>query len=295
MDVTYDAVLGVGNALKQVRRTSFQPGIRQGVGRMSGAVDPSILFVNGGEPRATLQSGDVAGVITLLSVTAGLFVSAGTITLPWNRRANGGTFAGGLNNFTITGANALIVPRSFSASQSDEEGASAELEVVFVSTDGLTAPVTFAVNQALAAEAFNLLFAMGPVYINTVALTQVQSVKVDTGITVETKMFDGAIYPTLVYIKTREPSITVTFENFDVAQTYAPLFAACTAAAAYFRKRATGGTFVSDATAGHVKLSIATGLGVLEHIESSKNENGTASIKLTGLSLSSSTASAIGA
>jgi hypothetical protein len=107
-------------------------------------------------------------------------------------------------------------------------------------------------------------------------------------------MFDGAIYPTLVFIKSRQPTIKITFENFDILSTWGPLFAAATTAAAYFRKRATGATYIADATAGHIKLSIATGLSVVDSAESSEQENGSASITLTGLALSSSTATAIG-
>jgi len=293
MDAAYDAILG-SLTLRQVRKSGFQPQAKTQAGRVSGGLDASALFLKEAQPRAMFTSGDIAGVIAGLSLTAGLSVVAGTITIPYNRRANGGTFAGGSSNFTLTGANGLILPRSISASQGEEEGASADIEVIFLSTDGLTAPVAANVNQALGSQAFNAMYAMGPVYIGGSQLTQVQSIKVDTGLQATVKLYDGTCYPTITFIQQRDPAIEVTFENFDALSSNGPLFATLgSGCAAYFRKKASHSTFTSDASTVHCKLSFADGLASVESAEASGTDNGSATIRLNGLALVGSAASAI--
>lgn len=292
MDALYDAILDAAT-LKQVRRTTYNGQLEVLTGRLSGAVDPSAKFLKKAEPRATFETEDISGCLTAISVSAGLYISSGTITIPWNRRANGGTFAGGSNNAILSATKALAILSSISASQGDD-GAVASVELAFLSSDGLTAPVSASVNQALSSQSSNAWFSMGPVYIDSSQLTQVKSVRVDPGVQMVTKMFDGAIYPTIAFIQARNPAIEVQFENFDALNAQTPLLAALTSCAAYFRKRAAGaGAFVSDATSGHVKLSLGTGVKVMQSAEGSGQENGTVTLRLEGLALSSSTSSAI--
>lgn len=292
MDVVYDAIVGAV-ALKQIKRTSFSPGAQLQADRMSGAVDPAVFFLQGAEPRATFESMDMPGVIAGISATAGLFVSAGTLTIPFNRRANGGTFAGGSTNFTLTGANGMAILQSLGAAQSDE-GAVASIELCFLSTDGLTIPVAANVNQALAAEAYDASHAFGPAYLNGVKLTQVVSTRVNTGVALTVKRYDGSVYPTIAFIQTRNPSIEITFENFDAINTYGPLFAAPTACAVYYRQKSPGGTFATDITATHVKASFgAGGMSAVQSAEASGNANGTATLHVVGTALALTAASTI--
>lgn len=291
MDVVYDAVIGAV-AIKQVKRTSFKAGVQSQSLRLSGGLDPQAIVVQGGEPRATFESMDIAGVLTGLGVSSGLFVVSGSLLVPWNRRANGGTFAGGSNNFTLSGANGLAIINSLSASQGDE-GAVAEVELCFLSADGLAAPVAANVNQALSAEAYNAAWAMGPVYVNAVQLAQVSSIRVNTGLQLVVKRYDGSVYPTFAFIQERNPSIDITFENFDALSTQGPLFSATTNAAVYFRKKADGGTFVSDASTVHVQASFASGLTAVENADGDGTSNGSATIRFIGKTLAVSTAHAI--
>jgi hypothetical protein len=292
MDVVYDAIIGAVN-LRQVKKTSFKGNVQAQSLRVSGGVDPSAMYVVSGEPRATFETMDIAGAIVGLSIQSGLNVAAGTLTIPWNRRANGGTFAGGANNFTLTGANGLAVINSIGASQGDE-GAVAEIELCFLSTDGLTSPIAANVNQTLASQAYNAAYAMGPFYLNGSQLSQVVSVKVNTGIKLTLKRYDGSVYPTIAFIETRDPTIDITFENADAISAQGPLFSAMTSAAVYFRKKSDGGTFVADATAVHAKLSFATGLTEIQGIDGDGNSNGSATLRLVGKQLSATSTVAIG-
>jgi len=291
MDVVYDAILGA-SSLKQIRRTSYRSQAKILTGRMSGAVDPSAKFLQEAQPRATFDCEDLAGLLTLISVTAGLYVSGSTVTLPWNKRANGGTWAGGSANDVLSGTSCLAVITSISGAQGDD-GVVGSIELAFLSTDGQTPPIAASVNNALASQAYNAWYAMGPFYVDSSQLSQVKSTRVDPGVEMMAKMYDGDVYPRLTFIQARNPAVEVEFENFDALYAQTPIAAAMTNCAVYYRKRVVGGTFVSDATAAHVKLSLGTGIKICNTAEGSGHENATASLRFEGLLLSSSTASPI--
>jgi hypothetical protein len=293
MDNLYDAILG-SVTLKQCREADVSPEVQFIANRMSGAIDPSAISVTSAAPKATFTCDDLAGILAGISVSAGLAIASGTITIPFHKRADGSTFGGNSAHAILSATDAVAVIRAISGSQGDEN-ASAEIEVQFKSTDGLTAPVTASVNNTLSSQSYGNAFAMGPLYIDGSALSQVTSVRVEPGVKIVAKRFDGSVYPTLIYIESRDPMITVTFENLDAMYSQAALFASMTSAAAYFRKRVDGGTFVSDVSTVHIKQSLGTGLKVMQGIRGSGQSNAQATLKLVGKALTSSYASAIGA
>lgn len=289
-DVAYDAVLG-GLTLRQVRRSGVSPGIQLIAARASGAVAPSAFYVDQADARATFESMDVAGVIGGLSMQTGLFVSGGTLVIPWNRRANGGTFAGTLSHFTVSAATGLVIPKQFSAQQNGG-GAVASLEVAFLSSDGLTSPIASNVNQTLAAQAYNVLYDLGPLSVNSVQVPRITGVTVNPGLTVAVRRYDGAVWPTEIHIERQDPTIDITFEDFDTLNSYLN-GAAITAVAAYFRKRAPGSTYVAAGTAQHVKFSFTAGMVTAEDVSAEQQNAGQATLRLTGASLAASATQAI--
>lgn len=288
----YDAVIGAGNNLRQVLSTQFNGGVSVIAGTSSGAPDATDYFISTTEPRASLTTADLTNLLSYVSVTAGLFVSAGTITIPFNQRTNGGTFLSGSNHFTLSSANGLIVPTGFSASQ-DDEAATATIDIHFMSTTGFLAPVAVNVNQALAAQSFNAQFAFGAVYFGGAQITEAISWSVDPGIQTVVSRHDGGIYPQKIYIVARRPTMTITFEDLDTANTFGAMFSAMTSASVYARKRSAGGTFVADASTVHCKFSFADGVTSTQTISADGVNAGRASVILHGEALTASGASAI--
>lgn len=286
----YDAILGA-LTLKQVTRSDFQPNAQQIAGKASGAVAPSELFAGAAEPVISFDSMDVSGVLAAISISAGLAVSSGTITVPWNKRANGGTFASGTAHDELNATDGLIVPTSFSANQGDE-GASVSLDVHLISSDGATVPVTAAGSQSLASQSFNAMYSLGAGSINGTAIPELVGVSINPGIQVEKQSIDGFNYPTAVFINSVDPYIDFIFEDMDAVATYAPLFTVGSAAIAYFRKRS-GVSFVADGTAQHCKFSFADGLVVAQGIQHSGINRGQATLRVYGEALTASGASAI--
>lgn len=291
MDALYDAVIGAVN-IRQVSECSFSAGAQVDRQRVSGGLDASEIYLMSAEPRATWKTMDLAGVIAGISNLTGLDVAAGTITLPWNRRANGGTFAGGSNNFSLTSANGLTIPTGYSATQGDA-AAMVDLETVFRSTNGILAPVAANVNQALAAQAYVGGYRLGPFYFGGSEIAEITSVRVNTGLKVEVFRYSGGIYPVKTVITSRDPSIDITFENADAMATLGPIFAAMSSCAAYFRKKSDGGTVVADASEVHCKFSFAAGITAVQQISGSGQANAPVTVRLEGKALTVSAASAI--
>ena len=288
MDIVYDGVVGAV-AVKQIKSSGLDPSLAKFVGRASGAIAPSIISVQSLDPKVTFDMMDVGGAIA--GIGDYLAVAAGTITIPYNRMANGATFAGASANFQINATAGLFTASQYSASQDGD--ASATIEGVLLSSDGLIAPCTTAVNNTLASQTFNGAWTLGPVLINGTALTQVTSVNVRTGISVISKRFDGYPYPTWASIVKTDPTIEITTHNLDIASSYAIIGSAMTSCAVYFRKRSDGATLVAGAGSVHPKFSFAAGLVEIGSIRASEHEPGAVTITLHGKALTQSATQAL--
>lgn len=287
----YDSVFGA-LAIKQCSAAEFSPNNQVQAARMSGAVDPTAHYLGSGEPRARWTSHDLATILAGLTVTGGLYVASGTITVPWNRRAAGSTHLGATSHFRLNGTKGLIWPVSFEANQGDPV-ARCMLECGFLSTDGLAVPVTSSTGQSLASQAFTSEFRLGPVGINGSALPGVVGVQVNTGIQVELEYLNGGVFPVNAYITQRDPTMDIRFRDETALHTYGPLILAASSAVAYFRKKAQGSTVVSDATEEHIAFSFADGICDAQQIGGSGTATAEPALRIFGETLTASAASAI--
>ena len=291
-ETLHDATIGAVT-IKQVTDGRFAPNNRVLPGRASAAVDPSALYITGGNPRHQMSSLDLGGVIAGLDIAAGLDVASGSIVLPFRKRVAGGTFASGTSHFTLTGANAFSFIQSISGGQ--QEDAVAVLETLFESTDGQAVPCTANVSQSLSAAAFNALWTLAQVKLNTGGgLTQVtglQRATVNTGIQVQPgDAADGALYPQKHYIVRRDPFIDLAFLDFDKLDeaSYGLLFKTLTGLQVFFQKRAEGGTLVSSATGAHIQLSFADCINDVQDLGANGAGDGTTTIRVWGEALTAS-------
>lgn len=290
-DGVYDAVLGA-LTLKQVSNTTYSEGKTVIAATKSGDVDPAQYYANRAEPKATFESTDIAGVLGGISVTAGLSISSGTITIPYRKRAQGATFAGSSAHVALSGTNGLLIPTSFSSSQ-DQEASTVSLELWFRSTDGATDPVTSATGASLASQSFNVSYDHGPVLVNASEVAEVTGFTVNPGIEVRAKRYQGLPFPTALYIVQRRPTIDLEFEDFDDAEAFVGTVTAMSSCACYMRKLADGSSHVAEATAEHVKFSFTDGIVTLETLSASGTEDGTATVRLYGDTLAASATNAI--
>ena len=286
----HDAIIGA-STIKQCSQTSLEANVEEMVHSTSGDVDPAFIGVKKAEPKMPVESNDLAGFLTALSITAGLKVSSGTIALPYRRRADEGVWASG-SDLIITGTNGLAVPLSVSASQGDD-GAVASGEVWFKSPDGLTMPIAVSSGQSAAAQTFGGVYNLGPAAINSSQLPGLIRATANFGLEVRAKYYNGGCYPMRFTINMRRPTFEFEFEDFDALEDVGPLFSALTSSEMFFRKGLDGSTFVPDATAEHIKFTLTGGLTKVQNVSAEGQDDGTASLMLSGKTIAVSTASAI--
>lgn len=292
-DVVYDAIFGATN-IRQVRSSQLSQSVERNRARVSGSPYTSEFHVVSAEPVVNFTSGDLATAVTaMLASSTGLLVSGGAISIPYQKTAQGGTFRGTLAHTVLSATDGFAVIDSVSARHGDPQGAAVEIAAHLLSSDGETAPLTGAVDQTLAAQAFVATHSLGPVSLNGTQLEKVVSAAVNPGYTVQKFSYNGLPYPTEVRVASIDPTLTIEFEDFDALVTYGPLFSSLTAAAVHYRKRADGGTLVASGTPAHARFSVADSLAVNESASASAQENGSATIVIEGKTLTASGASAI--
>lgn len=291
----YDARFGASpNLVRQVLSTGVDTGVAALIARYSGGLAPQLVAVNYAEPVITLTSADIAGYLGYGSVSAGNSYTGTTITIPFQNRVNGGTFAGSSAHNTLSSTEGLLVPTEFMADQDAEDGATVTLEW-HPTWDESTNPVVVNQGASLSAQAFNVVHTLGPVAIAGTAVDGVKSVRIRPGIKLQKVRYAGAPFCTEIFIVELAPEMEITFEDIDSVYDNSGLFKSINSstAVAYFRKLSDGGTRVANATTEHLSFTLSNGLSVSENINVSGRDNGSASIKVYGKSLAFSAATAI--
>lgn len=293
-DVLYDAILG-GTTVRQILDGGFNANAQIIAGRASGAIDPSELYGAQAAPNAPFETSDLAGLLGGVSVTSGLSISAGTITLPFQKRANQAEFQGSLSHPAIDATDGLVIIESISSRQGEGGGGlvTARGQVIFISTDGATDPVSGSTGNSLASQSFSAQFDHGPAVVNSSEVAECVGWTANTGISVRLKFYQGLPYPTAVFITRRRPTIDVTFEDLDDAMGFLGSFTALTGFDVYGRKYSDGASHVAEGTAQHLKVSFADGIIDANVIQASGDSEGQATVRGHGLTLTASTASAI--
>ena len=182
------------------------------------------------------------------------------VVLYFQRNKQGGTREAqdASNHFSVTVANGLLVPRSLSLPHQGEAALQAEL---FAIKSGSTEPLVFSAAADLPASVYpsvDAVHTLGPVKFNAATIDGLDNANIDFGLDVAVEARDSDVYPTFVYIRRIQPTITLSGVHADVLSTLTPDGKYYTAqqVIVYGRKRAEGGTFEADATAEHLKFTL---------------------------------------
>lgn len=288
-----DVIFGA-STIRQITNTNHQTGMTHRKGMTSGGAIIAQVSGKSAAEVTQITSSDIAtllGLNTGTFISSGAFVSAGTITVPLKVRANGGTFASGSVNKSITGANGFLVPTSIECTQ-DGDNATCQADLHWLSADGVTKGADDASGLALGAQSFNADFALGPVYINATLIVGVQSVRITPGLEIEKPpLGSGAVWPTMAMIKSIVPTIEITVNDFDAVANTIGDFIAMTSANCYLRKRVDSGIY--SASTDNIRFTFAAGLTDTNSVTVANMDDGSATITLHGKTLTTSTAVAI--
>jgi hypothetical protein len=181
--------------------------------------------------------------------------------------ADGGTRASGAAHRKYTIADGLLIPRAITC---DHQG-DAEIDYEVVATyDGSNDPIVPADGVALPAGITDAeRFTLGPVTLQGITFDHLTRFNLDFGIRARAEAADSDIWPTIVTIE--EIMGVLRLRGKDplwLSATKIPLQGKAVLHATtsvYLKKRASGGTFVADATAQHIKFTV-DGLATIEEV-----------------------------
>lgn len=261
-------------------------GIAEIVESSDGEVDPRFAASMTQAQKVRFRSTDIKAVLDLIGVGGRSFVAAGTYTscsFHFRKRAAGGIYSGGSNEFVISGTVGLAVPVSVRASHG--QLAEIEVEIEFVS-DGTNPPLAADTGATLPAFTFGptQMWTIGPAYLNATLVEGLQDMTVDFGIETEPVKGDGFPWPTQVSIKQRRPSMR--FDTFHLDAVDDDVIALIGQARSgstrlFLRKKAEGGANVADATTQHIRFDVAEGRIHMESLGASHPNSALTQVVIT--------------
>jgi hypothetical protein len=176
-------------------------------------------------------------------------------------------FAAGSVHRLLTMTKGIVHPTRLNCGDVGDADLAYEATAVY---DGSNAPIILDDAAALPTVALDQKrYALGPVTLGALVLTQKVNVSIEFGIKVETRRVDGDSFAISATISQVQPKIILRGNKvkwFGVSPAGIPLAGQKLLHATtklYFRKRDLGGGFVLDATAEHVKIT-AAGLAVID-------------------------------
>ena len=227
------------------------------------------------KPGASFTTLNIAAALAE-SALSGVSIAALTagFTMWAQKHAEGGSREGTLSHRKYVFNEGLIVPRTLSV---DHQGDASISYDVIATYDGTNDPVVITDSQTLTTGLADAeRFTMGPVTIESVTIAQVRSFEIDFGINAVTEGADSEVWDRYAHIVSINP--TITLRGIDVEWLKAAniplagLNATHANTKIYLRKRAAGGTFVTDVTAEHVKFTAAGLVYVDGAMDASGNE-----------------------
>ena len=261
----FDATVGA-LTIKQCQSADFSPGNRVEAARASAGVAPSAHYLTLSEPRARWSSQDIETVLAAVDELAGLTVANGTITIPWRVRSSGASFVSGSTNISLGGSTCYgtLIPVTLTVNQ--DQMATVDLELMFRSSDGFTAPLAYTASVSLSDPSFTDTFRLGPTALDGTDITSVVGYTVNFGIGSELQRTDGAVYPNDIYLPTSDPYVDVRFRDQALLNTHGPIFSSGTSAVFSLIKNAPGGTITALTSEEHITITLDNGIKSVENV-----------------------------
>lgn len=248
--------------LTYLHRVGFESGAVINRVELGGSVDPGAHIVARADPMARLGTRSLSALLAAVPPATGLNLTGGGV-LRYQQRDDAGIFMSTNVHVSETFATGYAMIDSLSASQDDEKGVEANVQVYITSADGITNPITRAAGNANitgVTPAFGTEYYLGPVYTGGAELPGIRSVQVSYGLTCQPFRSSGAVFPTHVIPTRRQSSIRVQCHKLT-ADAGASWFlrAISTSFIVYFWQAADNGIRTAVGSGAHVKISSTDG------------------------------------
>jgi len=220
------------------------------------------------KPVLTFTTEAIAAALDLCGVV-GLDIDGLTNGLIYyaQQHDDGGTRKSGANHRKYVLRDGILIPQRLTV---DHRGDASLDYMAAVTYDGVNDPITWSENQSLPAGiADSQRFTIGAVELEAKTLTHITHLELDFGITATPESADSDIWDTIVSIEKIAPTLRLRGKDPTwLKSTTIPLTGLAITHAntnIYLRKRSVGGTFVADATAEHIKLTME-GMATIDQV-----------------------------
>lgn len=289
-DALYDVIVGA-TTIRQVTNTNVSEGLQMEADRLSGGLSPEEVYITTADPRAQIETTDLATVLAAFNTIYGLHVASGTWKVPFRKRANGGTFGGNVN-FLFSGTDVHALMTTLSCQQGSMARLGIDLD--FKSSDGLTPAIACQKNQTLASQSYAGCYGLGPCYIGTTVIPTNVGMSVTFGSSLLKERYGGSNWPTFSAVNEANPTMTVSYQDLDIADGIEGGIANTTVTQ-FLRKMKPGGTYEAAGDSEHIKIVMTGGIIAIDSASAQGTASAQGSFMIRGETMSISLDEAIAA
>jgi hypothetical protein len=210
---TIAGVSAGGTTFKDIQSSTLSPNLQQALLGGSGGAYKTFVAVQRIAPVFDFTSGDIKTILAKLTDQIALAID-GDFLVYFQKMAEGGVRSAGSTHTRGTVAKGILIPVALSL----RDGAPATItcQVIMVSADGSTSPLTLTGSSALIAAAGAAAgWTLGEVAINGNVLEGVEEVTINFGISPAVLGASGMVYPTFAGVQQVDPSIAITAASVD--------------------------------------------------------------------------------
>lgn len=189
-------------------------GIETGADASSGEPYPRHRFFRSQRPRPTFDTLDINVALGVVG-TMGVSISdlSGGVDLYAQQKQHGGIHASGSVHRKYSISQGMVVPTSLNCQHQQDASLSCEVVATY---DAVNDPIAITDSAAVPGGLSACdLYTLGPVSIEGVALTELNSVQIDFGVTVTTEGKQSEIWDTIAFISEVKPRITLTGKSVE--------------------------------------------------------------------------------
>lgn len=203
--------------INQITSQGFTPNVSEILLAGSGFVDAGLIAVGEARPQLTFTTQQIKTALAGLGGINGIAISGSNFAFWYQKTAEGGIRATGLNHIKATVVSGMIIPVTLNIPFPGP--ATLSYLVVMISADGDASPIAFVTAQAL--DAGQVIgsegYVMGGISLNGADLPGVTEATIDFGISQWISGGSGKPFPTNVAMANRRPTIVLRSHDASTA------------------------------------------------------------------------------
>jgi len=246
-----------------VQDLGHDPAIDVSFGGGSGEAYHTHVSVNQHRPLINVATTDLKTLLDKVGLWFATVTTGSVFSALWTQTADGALRTAGAAHEKMVVNKGILAIASIVANQGEDAQCAFS---VYAIHDGTNDPVVFSANAALLATGnVTARWTLGPIEIAGTQLEGVQGYTLSTGVQVATRSSDGRVGPYHGSVEIVQPGIEIRTLDASAQRTFGLSGTAISGDGVemWLRKREQGAAALANATAEHIKFSVAAGQGTV--------------------------------